>query len=483
MLTRVKWFAPVAILLAAGLSLAYSGIFFAVHPQTEWGIDEYGLKTHTPMDLTTPSNNITYSQCPTYPVDQFDDVPPVLEAWDKSQVVNGPPTKHFRDNLRDDMHYVTAWSNAGFTNQFMSYVNMIYLGTISNRVPIIPPFGPDHHISGEAGALPFGQIFNLTRLRQAIRQPVLEWLDVKDLPSARSISKPADSELEQLGCWSTRHGNDPKPARVASVMNNLQFDVSYTRAPTAARLNPSDGQDDFLVFSKLVPYIFPHNPLPPPDGSYPLMQPSPLGHRLPPNERLSCFDHLYFTTAGAETYEWRFSWSPVWRFVGTHLHFTDSLVETASGYLSRAFQATGELPLFIAVHMRRGDFANQCSDTPGNCLIPMSIFLGKVDQVKKQLLHKHNKKVTEVLLFSDETDPAFWEQARSLGWAHFDHTKERTKDILGEWFVPIVDIVAQSMAAGFVGTEDSTFSLVSSRRVEDWNNGPVIIVTRKDQEP
>jgi len=24
---------------------------------------------------------------------------------------------------------------------------MIYLGRVSDRVPIIPPFGPDHHIS------------------------------------------------------------------------------------------------------------------------------------------------------------------------------------------------------------------------------------------------------------------------------------------------------------------------------------------------
>jgi len=31
-------------------------------------------------------------------------------------------------------------------NEFMGYVNMIYLATLTDRVPIIPPFAPDHHI-------------------------------------------------------------------------------------------------------------------------------------------------------------------------------------------------------------------------------------------------------------------------------------------------------------------------------------------------
>ena len=37
----------------------------------------------------------------------------------------------------------------------------------------------------------------------------------------------------------------------------------------------------------------------------------------------------------------------------------------------------------------------------------------------------------------------------------------------------LIDAVIQSMASGFVGTARSTLSLVSKRRVEDWNNGVV----------
>lgn len=231
---------------------------------------------------------------------------------------------------------------------------MIYLGMISGRVPIIPPFGPDHHIceftapcvyllrnthvfkAQGAGIVPFGKIFNMTRARDDMRYPLLEWRDVKHLPSTSSSEIPHPEEREELGCWSTRHGNDPNPMRVRSVVDHLKLDISYTRAPTEARNNPSDGNDDFLIFHKLVQFIFPGKPRPPPNGHYEIMSESPLGKRLLPDDHMSCFDYLYFVTS-SEIFEWRFSWSPAWTKVATHLHFTDDLVRIVEGYLARAF--------------------------------------------------------------------------------------------------------------------------------------------------
>lgn len=83
---------------------------------------------------------------------------------------------------------------------------------------------------------------------------------------------------------------------------------------------------------------------------------------------------------------------------------------------------------------------------------------------------------------TDEKDPEFWDQVQELGWIAIDHEEERTFQKYGEWYPPIVDFVAQSMAAGFVGTHDSTFSLVSARRIEDWNNGPTSMVEHTDKE-
>ena len=80
--------------------------------------------------------------------------------------------------------------------------------------------------------------------------------------------------------------------------------------------------------------------------------------------------------------------------------------------------------------------------------------------------------------FIDEKDPAFWSEVRSYGWVYFNHTEEQTLEKLGEYYLPIVDIVSQSLALGFVGTVGSTFSLLSARRVEEWNDGSSIYVMR-----
>ena len=72
---------------------------------------------------------------------------------------------------------------------------------------------------------------------------------------------------------------------------------------------------------------------------------------------------------------------------------------------------------------------------------------------------------------SDEVSPGFWEEVRMEGWFYINHTMERTLERLGEWYPPLIDVVTQSYAVGFVGTEDSTFSLLGQRRVESWNGG------------
>ena len=240
---------------------------------------------------------------------------------------------------------------------------MIYLGFLSDRIPIIPPFGPGPHVcescssvyistlihqnrkARSAGLVPFGRIFNLTRARNEIHKPLLEWSDVKDLPSPTLIQSPPDSEREPLGCFSTRPEHDPHPNRVREVVNHLQFDIAYSRVPTSARLNPSNNREDFLVFPKLAPYIFPRRPRPPPRGHFEFMEASPMGHKLPPDEQITCFDYLYYITSSSEVvYEWEHSWSPPWVQVAKYLHFTDDLVEIAQGYLWRVFGSSDGIP-------------------------------------------------------------------------------------------------------------------------------------------
>ena len=148
------------------------------------------------------------------------------------------------------------------------------------------------------------------------------------------------------------------------------------------------------------------------------------------------------------------------------------------------------------MHIRRGDFGRNCKDSD-KCYTPLAKFKKGVDGMLKQLLEKKNIDIKKVILMSgtfrfpsskhllfltkftkDEKDPKFWEEVREMGWVHFDHEKEATLERYGEWYLPLIDIISQSLASGFVGTMSSTFSLVSARRVEDWNGGPTVLVSR-----
>lgn len=148
---------------------------------------------------------------------------------------------------------------------------------------------------------------------------------------------------------------------------------------------------------------------------------------------------------------------------------------------------------FIAVHVRRGDFKNACKDGRKNpsCDIPLSTFADHVESVREQLLQIKKRRVDKVVLFSgpslslssfalvfsythyatDEKDPNFWDEVKSRGWHRIDHDAEGTEKKYSGWHPTLIDVAIQSMASGFVGTTGSTFSLVSLKRVESWNDG------------
>jgi len=131
--------------------------------------------------------------------------------------------------------------------------------------------------------------------------------------------------------------------------------------------------------------------------------------------------------------------------------------------------------------MRRNDFASNCINNKRpveECIPSVNVYKAKVDAIRQELLEKQNRDVGEILLMSDEIDPSFWQGVKAIGWKRLDHLNEQTKMKHGEWYPPIIDQVAGSMAAGFVGTEGSTFSLVGAQRVEDWNNGYSAMIHR-----
>ena len=129
---------------------------------------------------------------------------------------------------------------------------------------------------------------------------------------------------------------------------------------------------------------------------------------------------------------------------------------------------------------------------------PLHLYKTQVDAIRQELLEKQGRKVKKVVLMSggypsrcllsdlflwaratDETDPLFWNTVKANDWTRLDHIVEERWRRHGEWYPSIIDQrVVHSMAAGFVGTHGSTFSLVGARRVEDWNNGYTTMIDR-----
>ena len=73
----------------------------------------------------------------------------------------------------------------------MTYANLIYLGSLTDRVPIIAMFTPSH-IGGDVAPIAFGEVFDVPRFNEESGIHIVEWDEVKD---------PESDIVDDLGCW------------------------------------------------------------------------------------------------------------------------------------------------------------------------------------------------------------------------------------------------------------------------------------------
>ncbi|KAJ7631211.1 hypothetical protein FB45DRAFT_917836 [Roridomyces roridus] len=397
----------------------------------------------------------------------------VIEPWDSIRAVNGPPTTSFRDNLRNDTKYITSWGSGGWSNDVITMMNLIYLGLITDRVPVIPPFLPSHlmlsTVGNEFSALNFGHVFDLPYLREKIGKPVLEWNELKALETGNR-----DEELGCWGVWQSIQYHDPAPRQSFGPWS-LGLDVSYTKTPDWVKKLPNAEHDRYSTFWSLATLAFPstrNESLVPP-------VPSPKHNAtLPPDEHLLCFDMLYYLISAHESDELSKDYSPAWRSVGQYLRWTPTLERLAEVYIRQAFglHQAADIPPFIAVHVRHTDFADWCEagiDT-NDCFAPLTAMAQRVQEVQDEIKETKGIEVKNVIITSDETNSTWWEGVYELGWARPDHS--RTKELYGDWHFILIDAVIQSRSIGFVGTARSTVSLLSQKRVESWQDGAVRMV-------
>lgn len=395
-------------------------------------------------------------------------LPSVDDYEDPHSLLLGPPTQSFRENLRNDSKYITSWLSAGWTNDVMTFGNLIYLALITERIPIIPRFTPSH-VGPDTPTIPFGHVFDVPRLSKALRIPILEWDRVKDV----------DSEVvDELGCWAVwpLTQNEENIPRRSTHPSRLKLDISYTRAPAWVKFSPPEIQDRHGSFWSLARLSFPEARA---EAMSQPPEPSPEHQAyLPPDDQLLCYDYLYYM-AVEQPWEWNWDYAPEWRFVGRHMHWNATLEKLALDHARRAMGVSDDesTPPFISIHMRRGDFRVYCKDVAeADCFPPLSAIADRVAEVQQELFDRKGISVTEVIMTSDERDPSWWAEVRDFGWSHVDFAAEQTVEKYGKWYPVLIDAVIQSRGAGFIGTYGSTMSTVAERRVQSWQDGAVRVI-------
>ncbi|PPQ99550.1 hypothetical protein CVT24_005338 [Panaeolus cyanescens] len=380
--------------------------------------------------------------------------------FDSEHYLKGEPTDNFRDNLRPDVNYITSWVSAGWTNDVMTYINLIYLGLLTNRVPVIPFFTPSH-IGSQVPPIDFSEVFDMKRLRRDLRRPILEWHEVK---------KRNSTSLDDLGCWDVWRAVQDRDnnARYSPTPDLLRLDISYSKAPSWIKIIPAYEHDQHSSFAALSTLAFPEGRAE--YGGDPLA--SPIRKlKLPPDDQMLCYDYLYYVCAN-QPFEFEFEFSPAWLHVGQFMRWTPRLQGIANEYVRKAFgvEPHQETPEYIAIHIRHGDFANWCGDVPvSDCFAPLSVIARRVDEVKHDILERKGITINHVIMTSDERNTTWWDEVTARGWYGIDHSK--TKELYGDWYPVLIDATIQSSGLGFVGTDRSTMSVLARRRVQSWRNG------------
>jgi len=345
----------------------------------------------------------------------------------------------------------------------MTYINLIYLGLLTNRVPIVGMFTPSH-IGTLNPPIDFGKVFDVPRMRREMQKPLIEWHEVKNLSS---------EVIDDIGCWNTWESsqyNNHHP-RQSTLVPLLKLDISYTKAPSWIKLIPGYEHDMHSSFSSLATLAYPET------RQENLVEPleSPLHHvKLPPDEHVLCYDYLYYVCSH-QPFEFDFDYSPAWSFVGQYMHWNADLEAISDQYVRRAVGVSDDntpTPPWIAIHVRHGDFANWCGNIPvEDCFAPISVLARRVEEVRQEILERKGIVVKNVIMTSDERNTTWWADVVAQGWFAIDHSE--TYGRYGAWYPVLIDAVIQSGGLGFVGNDRSTMSQLARRRVQSWRDGAV----------
>lgn len=180
-----------------------------------------------------------------------------------------------------------------------------------------------------------------------------------------------------------------------------------------------------------------------------------------------------------------------WIEIGQHLHFTDLVESRATAYLVDLFAVSdpSEIPPFITVHLRRGDFAEftgaytdlEKYTSALSRLVPRlqarlddpTSFSGPSRHAYRPPPRPRSRhgvvaaKDYAIVATTDEaSDSPFVQKVRQLGWKVVDHERFATKETFGGWWPTLLDCAILARGRSFVGTDRSTYTHLAALRVK-----------------
>ncbi|KAJ7070566.1 hypothetical protein C8F01DRAFT_1106888 [Mycena amicta] len=367
---------------------------------------------------------------------------------DARTVLNGPPTESFRDALLPNERYITSWGgSAGWSNDVISFINLIYLGQQTNRIAVLPHHTSTHLPWKAQDKLPFGEAFDVPRLAKALGRPVVEWRDIKQYNTTKS---------DKIGCWDVwTPASGESSERDSTVYPRLHLDISYTPAPNHVRMFPNQPGDYHVSFSALMTLAWPS----PRAKALKSVKPRHSIH-----EQLLCFDFLYYAAAH-NAFEIGLQYSPAWNTVGRYMYWNPKLENLVDDFLRVMFGLArgARIPPFISIHARHSDFEAFCDENaPDQCFTSVEMYQQKIDELKAEIFERKGITVEHVVMTSDEPRHGGIMLQRRDGMFP-DHENMQTAELYGDWY--------PSRGQGFIGTWGSTMSILASRRVQDWHDG------------
>jgi len=154
------------------------------------------------------------------------------------------------------------------------------------------------------------------------------------------------------------------------------------------------------------------------------------------------------------------------------MRWTDRLEQLTDSYIRATLGVADGVPTppYIAIHARHHDFQWYCNDIPiKDCFASPSIMARRVREIQEELNTTKGLDVKDVIMTSDEDDPAWWAEVAEQGFKYLDHSEMEAEH--GRWYPLLVDAVIQSNGVGFVGTDRSTMSEIAMRRCQSWHGG------------